>query len=97
MFGGRIDENAQTLEDPQWGTKYSLVNGDVVGKWCPSPPILGSLIGTVFPPRGVWVPSVREQGGFIEVLIDMDAKSEFEKNYWKGILDAQGKTDGGYY
>ena len=120
MFGGKVDESAQTLTDPQWGTKYSLVNGDVVGKWCPSPPIIGSLIGALFPPQGVWVPEVRESGGYIEVKLDVDvsfgsvlfsyglgrfslrtlsfqAKAEFEKKFWKGILDAQGKADGGYY
>ena len=67
------------------------------GKWCPSPPIIRGLIGTIFPQQGVWVPQVREQGGFIEVLVDVNAKAEFEKKYWKGILDAQGKADGGYY
>jgi hypothetical protein len=116
MFGGKIDENGQTITDPQWGTKYSLVNGDVVGKWCPSPPIIGSLIGALFPPQGVWVPEVRESNGYIEVKLDVDvsscstvivlflylkavmqAKAEFEKKFWKGILDAQGKADGGYY
>jgi hypothetical protein len=45
----------------------------------------------------VWIRQVREQGGFIEVLVDVNAKAEFEKKYWKGILDAQGKADGGYY
>ena len=35
---------------------------------------------------------VRESGGFVEVLLDVDAKAEFEKKYWKGILDAQGKV-----
>jgi nitrite reductase/ring-hydroxylating ferredoxin subunit len=97
MFGGKVDEAAQTLTDPQWGTKYSLVNGDVVGKWCPSPPIIGSLIGALFPPQGVWVPEVRESNGYVEVKLDVDAKAEFEKKFWKGILDAQGKADGGYY
>jgi hypothetical protein len=72
MFGGKVDEAAQTLTDPQWGTKYSLVNGDVVGKWCPSPPIIGSLIGALFPPQGVWVPEVRESNGYVEVKLDVD-------------------------
>jgi hypothetical protein len=27
----------------------------------------------------------------------LQAKAEFEKKFWKGILDAQGKADGGYY
>jgi len=97
MFGGKINEQAQTLQDPQWGTQYSLQTGDVIGKWCPSPPIIGGLIGAIFPQQGVWVPQVREQGGYIEVLVDVNAKAEFEKKYWKGILDAQGKADGGYY
>ena len=72
MFGGKVDEAGQTLTDPQWGTKYSLVTGDVVGKWCPSPPIIGSLIGALFPPQGVWVPEIRESGGYIEVKLDVD-------------------------
>mmetsp|Transcript_5493 Transcript_5493/g.11125 ORF Transcript_5493/g.11125 Transcript_5493/m.11125 type:complete len:198 (-) Transcript_5493:131-724(-) len=97
MYGGRVDEADLTIEDPQWGTKYSLVDGEVVGKWCPKPPVLGALIGAIFPASGVWVPKVREQSGFIEVLLDVDAKADFEKSYWKGILDAQGKADGGYY
>ena len=75
MFGGKVDEAAQTLQDPQWGTKYSLVNGDVVGKWCPSPPIIGSLIGALFPPQGVWVPEVRESGGYVEVKLDVDVSA----------------------
>lgn len=72
MFGGKVDEAGQTLTDPQWGTKYSLVTGDVVGKWCPSPPIIGSLIGALFPPQGVWVPEVRESNGYVEVKLDVD-------------------------
>ena len=49
-------------------------------------------------PRGlVGATQVREQGGFVEILLDVDAKADFEKAYWKGILDAQGKADGGYY
>jgi len=35
---------------------------------------------------------VRESGGYVEVLLDVDAKTEFEKKYWKGVLDAQGKV-----
>merc|ERR1719183_385206 len=94
MFGGSVDEGMNTLKDPQWGTQYSLTTGDVQGKWCPSPPIIGGIIGSIFPQQGVWVPQVREQGGYIEVLVDVNAKAEFEKKYWKGILDAQGKADG---
>ncbi len=80
MFGGKVDEASQTLTDPQWGTKYSLVNGDVVGKWCPSPPIIGSLIGALFPPQGVWVPEVRESNGYIEVKLDVDVSLYFTQH-----------------
>ena len=42
------------------------------------------------------------QGGFlgsgeVEVLVDTNAKKAYEANYWKGLLDAQGKDDGTYY
>jgi len=36
-------------------------------------------------------------GGNIEVLVDTNAKKAYEADYWKGILDAQGKDDGSYY
>ena len=37
------------------------------------------------------------RSGAIPVEVDVNAKTNFESGYWKGILDAQGKTDGGYY
>ena len=27
----------------------------------------------------------------------VNLKAQFESNYWRGVLDAQGKVDGGYY
>jgi len=32
-----------------------------------------------------------------QVEVDTNYKSSYESGYWRGILDAQGKTDGGYY
>lgn len=53
----------------------------------------------------MWPPSllpltpsqVRKQGDKVQVLLDVNAKKRFDSNYWRGILDAQGKVDGGYY
>jgi len=36
-------------------------------------------------------------GGELEIQIDTNAKAAYEADYWKGILDAQGKNDGTYY
>merc|ERR1712072_702929 len=36
-------------------------------------------------------------GGPVQLEVDVNAKTNFESGYWKGILDAQGKTDGGYF
>lgn len=33
----------------------------------------------------------------MEVLVDADAKADFEASYWSGLLDAKGKASGGYY
>eukprot|EP00971_Amphidinium_carterae_P230203 4568750-Amphidinium_carterae.1 len=33
----------------------------------------------------------------IEVQVDTNAKKAYEADYWKGVLDAQGKNDGTYY
>ena len=35
--------------------------------------------------------------GSVAVLIDVNAKAKFEAGYWRGVLDSQGKVDGGYY
>ena len=40
---------------------------------------------------------VRKQGGQVQVQINVNAKAQFESKYWRGVLDAQGKVDGGYY
>eukprot|EP00166_Cyanidium_caldarium_P000917 ctg_1387.g449 len=53
--------------------------------------------GELQPPTPISVYPVREQAGFIEAYLQVDARDEFEKNYWRGILDAQGKATGGYY
>jgi len=44
-----------------------------------------------------WVCVRPPQNNEIEVLVDADAKADFEKRYWKGVLDASGKANGGYY
>ena len=48
--------------------------------------------------RLVQSPWYQERWGHMFKLSgDQNAKQRFESNYWRGILDAQGKTDGGYY
>ena len=39
----------------------------------------------------------KKGGANIQVEVDVNYKLAYESNYWRGILDAQGKTDGGYY
>ena len=75
-----------------------LFIGDVVGDWCPFPPILGPLIlGNLAPPEKVSTFPVRSKGQNIEVFIDRNLKERFESKYWSGLLDAQGKATGDYY
>ena len=83
-----------TIQDPVLGTKFSLKTGDVV-EWCPSG--LGKLIGGAFSPEGVPTYPVKKSGKNLEVCVDVNAKFNFEANFWSGILDAQGKDDGKYY
>lgn len=72
--------------------------GEVVGDWCPFPPILGPLIlGNLAPPEKVATFPVRAKGQNIEVFIDRNLKDRFESKYWSGLLDAQGKATGDYY
>jgi len=46
---------------------------------------------------GACFPQVKKNGSKIQVEVDVNYKTNYESNYWRGILDAQGKTDGGYY
>ncbi|CEM05161.1 unnamed protein product [Vitrella brassicaformis CCMP3155] len=82
---------------PLHRTAFSLESGEVVGDWCPFPPLVGPLTGKLRPPQNLATFPVRQRGRTIEVLVDSSAKANFEKNYWKGLLDAQGKADGSYY
>ena len=90
---GKVDSN--TIQDPVLGTKFSLKTGEVVGAWCPSG--IGKLLGGLFDPVGVPTFPVKKKGANIEVQVDVNAKANFESQYWSGVLDAQGKADGKYY
>ncbi|CAM9304870.1 unnamed protein product [Hapterophycus canaliculatus] len=86
------------IKDPVLGTKIDVETGDVVD-WCPS--LLGKLLGPILGPEpenaGVNVFKVRSKKGILEAYLNVNAKAEYESAYWTGILDAQGKADGGYY
>jgi len=40
---------------------------------------------------------VRSKNGILEAFLQVNAREQYESAYWTGILDAQGKADGGYY
>ena len=42
--------------------------------------------------EGVPTYKVKKSGAFIQVEVDVAYKQNYESNYWRGILDAQGKT-----
>ena len=90
---GRVTE--ETIDDPVLGTQFSLKTGQVVGAWCPAG--IGKLLGGLFEPSGVPTYSVKKSGATIDVQVDVNYKANFEANYWSGVLDAQGKSDGTYY
>jgi nitrite reductase/ring-hydroxylating ferredoxin subunit len=84
------------IEDPVTKTVFDLKTGKPVGSWCPSP--LGKLLySRISSPTDLITFPVRKSGGAIQVLVNVNAKAQFESKYWRGVLDAQGKVDGGYY
>jgi len=91
---GKVNTDG-TIEDPVLGTKFNLKTGEVTGKWCPAG--FGRLIGGAFSPIGVPVYPVKKSGKSIDVQVDVNAKFNFEAEYWQGALDAQGKANGKYY
>lgn len=84
-----------TLKEPISGTKFSLKTGKVVGPWCPS--LIGQGLKLLVGETRLPVYRVRKSGNSIQVEINVNAKAQFEQSYWRGVLDAQGKVDGGYY
>eukprot|EP00557_Chaetoceros_sp_GSL56_P011066 CAMPEP_0176481130 /NCGR_PEP_ID=MMETSP0200_2-20121128/2651_1 /TAXON_ID=947934 /ORGANISM="Chaetoceros sp., Strain GSL56" /LENGTH=182 /DNA_ID=CAMNT_0017877305 /DNA_START=354 /DNA_END=902 /DNA_ORIENTATION=- len=84
------------IQDPVLGTKFDLKTGQVpAGQWCTSP--IGKLLGGLFEPSGVPTYPVKTKGNVVEVQVDVNYKAAFESQYWSGILDAQGKSNGKYY
>jgi len=84
------------LVEPVTLTEYDIKSGKQLGTWCPSP--IGRLIiGRITTPQDLQPYKVRKQGANIQALINVNAKAQFEQKYWRGILDSQGKVDGGYY
>merc|ERR1719231_1150111 len=85
-----------TVVEPVSGTAFNLKTGKQTGPWCPYP--IGKLIiGRVTTPQDLQTVKVRKQGGSVQALINVNARAQFEQGYWRGILDSQGKVDGGYY
>ena len=93
MSGGQVRNGA--IKDPLTGTSFSLKTGEVVGKWCPNFPF--SLLFAAIEPVGLPVFKAKAGSGSVSVEVNTNARAQFEQGYWKGILDAQGKADGGYY
>jgi nitrite reductase/ring-hydroxylating ferredoxin subunit len=91
---GELEGNG-ILREPITGTAFDMKTGKPTGEWCPS--LVGKLFRLLVGPQGVNVYPVRKSGSKIEVNINVNAKAQFEANYWRGVLDAQGKVDGGYY
>jgi len=86
----------RNIVEPVTGTQFDLKTGKQNGKWCPYP--IGQLIiGRVTTPQDLDVFKVRKQGNNVQAFINVNAKAQFEQKYWRGVLDSQGKVDGGYY
>jgi len=97
-FAGEAGIEVPCIQCPQYGTKYSLLDGTVVGPWIPSPPLVSNILRFLFPePSGIPTYPGRIENGSYEVLIDVNARQKFESEYWFGLLDAKGKSTGEYY
>merc|ERR1711974_116454 len=101
-IGTPMSEGADVIGDvivcPLHGSSFNVFSGELID-WCPSPPIIGPLTGIIVEKKNLAVFETQTSffGGDIEVLVDTNAKKAYEADYWKGILDAQGKDDGTYY
>lgn len=88
------------LKDPQYGTLFNLATGEVkdAKSWIVSPFLVSNILRFLFQePIPLQTYPVRQEGGMLQVLVNINARAQYEQKYWKGILDATGKADGGYY
>lgn len=83
------------ITEPVSGSTFSMKTGKPAGPWCPT--AVGKIIGFLVAPTDMIVFPVRKSGSNVQCLINVNAKAQFEASYWRGVLDAQGKVDGGYY
>jgi nitrite reductase/ring-hydroxylating ferredoxin subunit len=94
-------ETGGVIREPVTGTRFNLKTGKVAKEadWIIGKAIggfVGAISGGGLPDVPVY-PVRKTLGGNIEVLINVNAKAQFEQKYWRGVLDSQGKVDGGYY
>lgn len=90
--GGYVE--GDLVVEPQYGSKFDAFTGDVA-EWCTFPPLIGPAIGAFMGgPTMIATFNVRDG---IAVEVDTNARKAYEADYWKGLLDAQGKNDGTYY
>jgi nitrite reductase/ring-hydroxylating ferredoxin subunit len=55
---------------PLHKTAFALSSGEVRGEWCPYPPILGKLVGTIKAPTNAATFDIRTRGKMVEVRIN---------------------------
>jgi nitrite reductase/ring-hydroxylating ferredoxin subunit len=55
---------------PLHRTAFALKSGEVRGEWCPYPPVIGAIMGTVKTPTPAAVFEVRTRGKNIEVRLN---------------------------
>merc|ERR1719412_748901 len=78
-------------------TGISLSQGGYVEGECVVEPQYGSKFDVFMGGPTMIATFQCRDGGSIQVEVDTNARKAYEADYWKGLLDAQGKNDGTYY
>lgn len=69
VLAASVNITNATIQDPVFGTKFSLTTGQVVGDWCPRfPPLLSAMVSE---PTPIPTFSLRQRNGRIEVELLM--------------------------
>jgi nitrite reductase/ring-hydroxylating ferredoxin subunit len=98
VAGSKVVGN--TVVDGVTGTAFNVATGKVEGKWCPGGiPVVGAVLGALTSPVDLQTVKLQEKGDFVQAQVNGNSVAGYEagKGYWRGLLDAQGKVDGGYY
>ena len=76
--GGEEGKEEECIICPLHQTAFSMESGEVIGEWCPYPPMLGTMMGAVKKTNPIAVFDIRTRGKNIEIKINSSVEDLYK-------------------